>query len=187
MRQLPYSARLLEQQRAGERPWLVLVMAGDNAKWRPLLRKMIAPGDSGVAWLWWPADFRLDEADLTPLIGTDVLVAGDSSQDARVNEVATEIWQRGQPATLWLLQHPDRKNLHLSPKWATFRAARVVPSGIARAPLVLNDIGVTVGQGLRAHMTNARQVAFLAGSEPLFSRPELYAARERALEGLRAA
>jgi hypothetical protein len=183
-RALPYAKKLEQRQRRGDRPWLVFVAVGDDSAWRATYRRLLAPGDPGVERLWWPDDAA--HLDLAPLIGTDVLVADSGAGQARTNEVLYMLWRGASLSTLWLLQHPDKQWLHLSPAWAQFRAAQVVASPVRLRgdPLILDGIGHPVNAGLREHVAQARQAALFHGDPPLFDRPQFMPAREQRLREL---
>lgn len=181
MRLLPYAKPLVEGRRAGRRPWLVVILAGNDAKWRPVMRNIIAPGDAEVPRLWWPDDIPASQADLQPMVGTDVLIADCGCGAQREAELMAEVWARGKPATLWLMRHPDRKWLHLAPAWAKFRAVRVVFSGLRRAPLCVDGIGHPLDQDFKAHLLSWRDTALLCAEGPLFHHPAFADARAQLL------
>ncbi|TAK45244.1 MAG: hypothetical protein EPO27_10515 [Betaproteobacteria bacterium] len=164
MRLLPYAKALLDRRRAGEQPWLVVVSVGSGGH-RQLAQRAVLPKDRGVARVWIPDDFPLEQADPVPFLGLDVLVVPECPAE-RLLDALGLLW-RAQCATLWLLEE-------------NFTASRLYPYRRWREPSDLvawSPRGVPIGSAFRQEIVEARAAACDRGDEPLFSRPEFEAAR----------
>ena len=186
MRLLPYSKQLIARRAAGELPWLVIVTLGNGVE-QKLLRMMAFGNDAGVARIWVPDDFNLAQADLSWVVGMDVLVAYLGDRAARATELALGIW-KARPATLWFLMgtpvmEPGRQ-------WGYDESKPLA----GRAQLSHSKYGepfefghpslVPLDAEFRSKVKGARDLALIVQDAPLFDAPAFAKARAHRLREL---
>lgn len=183
MRLLPYSKALIAQRAAGERPWLAVVTMGNDAQ-RKLMRMAAFDGAAGVARIWVPDDFAIEQADLAWAVGLDVFVAPFCDFE-RSGAFLVRLW-KARPATVWVLDGKTERDRdgrwHKNTSKFTATQARLWPpfrpgfdfDATHRYELPLDGT-------FKAQVTAARELALLVGDAPLFDDPRFSAARAKLL------